>query len=248
MIEIKGLSKNYGSVKALQPLNLRLSVGKTHVCLGSSGCGKSTLLRLICGLIEPTEGEVIINGKKVSTSSQRKTALNIGYVIQEGGLFPHLTAKENIELAAKVNGWNKINIKKRRSYLMELMTMKESLLEKFPKQLSGGQRQRFSLMRALMLDPEIILMDEPLGALDPVVRSHLQIELKDIFEKLNKTVVMVTHDVWEGAFLGDTISLFDQGQLLQHGKFSDLMTSPANSFVSSFLKAQWPPKEVMEWL
>lgn len=245
MIDIRNVEKKYGPVTALSPVNLQLARGKTHVFLGSSGSGKSTLLRLMSGLMAPTSGEIIIDGEKVSTDRQRHLAGKIGYVIQEGGLFPHLSARDNIGLQARTQGWSQEKTSMRISQLAELVQLEQTLLEQFPKQLSGGQRQRVALMRALMLDPSLLLLDEPLGALDPLVRADLQQELKTIFNQVKKTVILVTHDINEGAYFGHSISLFHNGQLVQHGTFQDLVTAPTSGFVTKFIRAQVPVPEVM---
>lgn len=232
----------------LHNVSLSLKSGQTHVLLGSSGSGKSTLLRLICGLIDPTSGEIFFDKRKMSSKVQLKLASEIGYVIQEGGLFPHLTARNNIALSAQTHGWTRAKIKERVNYLANLVQLDETLLDRFPRQLSGGQRQRIALMRALMLDPPLLLLDEPLGALDPIVRSELQKELKRIFNLVKKTVVLVTHDVGEGAFFGHTISLFHDGALLQHGDFKSFIDHPVSDFVTRFIHAQSPPPELLESL
>ena len=248
MIEIQKLSKFYGDRAALKNINLSLKEGETHVFLGSSGSGKSTLLRLMSGLIDADVGEVSISGVKVSTRNQKKLSSQIAYVIQEGGLFPHFTGRENVALAAQLAGWDKAKISSRMNELCQLVQLDQSFLEQYPKQLSGGQRQRIALMRALMLDPPLVLLDEPLGALDPLVRSELQRELKRIFNQVRKTVIMVTHDIGEGAFFGHTISLFHEGELLQHGGFKSFIKNPASDFVTRFFKAQVPPAELLESL
>lgn len=248
MIDIQNVSKYYGKLVALKNISLALKEGETHIFLGSSGSGKSTLLRIISGLIDADAGQIKINQEIVSSANQKKLSSQIAYVIQEGGLFPHLTARENIALAAKLAGWGSDKIKKRTSELCQLVQLSENFLEQYPKQLSGGQRQRIALMRALMLDPPLILLDEPLGALDPLVRSELQRELKRIFNLVQKTVVMVTHDIGEGAFFGHSLSLFHEGELVQHGDFKSFIKNPVNEFVTRFIKAQVPPPELLESL
>ncbi len=248
MIQIKNVSKFYGSRAALKNINLSLKEGETHVFLGSSGSGKSTLLRIISGLIDADEGEVKISGERVSMLNQKRLSSQIAYVIQEGGLFPHLTGRENIALAARLTGWSLEKITARIHELCHLVQLDPSFLEQYPKKLSGGQRQRIALMRALMLDPPLILLDEPLGALDPLVRSELQRELKRIFNHVKKTVLMVTHDIGEGAFFGHSISLFNEGLLVQHGEFKSFIKNPSNDFVTRFIKAQVPLPELLESL
>jgi osmoprotectant transport system ATP-binding protein len=218
-------------------------VGETSVLIGPSGCGKSTLLRLIIGLIQPDSGSIEIDGEQISKISLQNMRRKMGYVIQEGGLFPHLTASKNIVLMANYLRWNRERIKKRLYELVELTRFPEDKLENFPVELSGGQRQRVGLMRALMLDPHILLFDEPLAALDPLIRSELQKDLKRIFLTLKKTVIIVTHDMGEASYFGDKIFLINQGQLVQSGSLSELLNYPADSFVMRFINAQRSPLE-----
>ena len=170
----------------------------------------------------------------------------MGYVIQEGGLFPHLTAQENVSLAARHIGWKRDRIQERMAKLCELTNFPVDALDRFPAQISGGQKQRVSLMRALMLDPGILLLDEPLGALDPLIRFELQTDLKEVFQVLGKTVVMVTHDIGEAGFFGDTIILLRDGRIMQQGTLSDLVKRPVDPFVTLFIKAQRSPLESIE--
>lgn len=252
MIELRNISKKFDSKTVLTDIGITLASGQTHVLIGSSGCGKSTLLRMIMGLTRPDSGEVIIDGTALTKSNQPNIVRRIGYVIQEGGLFPHLTAEENITLMARVSGeesgWSLARIKARRDELSALVGFDPSVLKRYPKELSGGQRQRVSLMRALMLDPPLLLLDEPLGALDPIVRSGLRSELKDIFNRLGKTVLIVTHDLDEAAFFGHTITLLQDGRIEQHGEFSELALKPATSFVSEFINAQKPSQWLRQFL
>lgn len=248
MILVKNVSKKFENRLALDFTNLQLAEKQTHVFWGSSGSGKTTLLRLIAGLTEVSSGEIWIGDQKISTSLQKQLASKIGYVIQEGGLFPHLNAWQNIALAGLPESWDDNQTSNRIQELASLVQLELPLLKQYPKQLSGGQRQRVALMRSLLLDPPIILLDEPLGALDPLVRSDLQKELKRIFNKLNKTVIFVTHDIGEGAFFGHTISLFHEGRLVQHGDFNNFIDHPKNEFVTKFITAQIPPAELLSAL
>ena len=168
-------------------------------------------------------------------------------MVQEGGLFPHLTAQQNVALAAEAQAWPAERIANRIAELVSLVGFDESIMGKFPVELSGGQRQRVSLMRALMLDPPILLLDEPLGSLDPLVRDDLQQQLKDIFRKLQKTVMVVTHDIREAAILGETITLMTDGRIVQHGSFHDLATNPSSEFVTAFIQAQELPTHLQEF-
>jgi len=179
----------------------------------------------------------------------RATAVELrrrmGYVIQDGGLFPHLTAAGNITLMARYLGWSRARVRDRLTELAELTHFPPEGLDRFPVQLSGGQRQRVSLMRALMLDPEVLLLDEPLGALDPMIRSGLQRELKSIFRTLRKTVILVTHDIGEAGFFGDEIVLLREGRAVQRGSLEDLVRTPAEAFVTDFVNAQRTPLETL---
>ena len=238
VLRLENLSKSYGATQALAPLSVEITAGETTVLIGPSGCGKSTLLRLINGLIKPTSGSVYFDGKPVTADNIRSFRHRMGYVIQDGGLFPHLSARENAALLASHLGWDRQRIDARLTELADLVQIPVDRLDSFPLQLSGGQQQRISLMRALMLDPDVLLLDEPLGALDPMIRADLQSDLRRIFRSLGKTVVMVTHDLHEAGYFGDTILLLRDGQLEQSGLFADLLARPATPFVESFINAQ----------
>jgi osmoprotectant transport system ATP-binding protein len=238
MIILKGLSKEYGGVPALCPTDLTMETGQTTALIGPSGCGKSTLLRLIIGLLEPTTGTVIVAGQTLTPANALALRHRMGYVIQDGGLFPHLTAAQNALLLARHLGKTETETQPRLRELCALTAFPTDGLNRYPVELSGGQRQRVSLMRALMLDPDILLLDEPLGALDPLVRAALQTDLKEIFQRLKKTVVLVTHDMAEAGYLGDKIVLLSEGRVVQQGTLADLRDRPVNAFVSEFLNAQ----------
>lgn len=243
MITIERLQKTYN--KFTLSINfIHFEEARTTVIVGPSGCGKSTLLRLIAYLIKPDAGKILIDGIELDAASSRQAKKKMGYVIQEGGLFPHMTAKENVALVARRMGWDTQKMARRLHELCEITSISPDLLHRFPLELSGGQRQRISLMRALMLDPPILLMDEPLGALDPIVRVKLQSDLKRIFQSLKKTVLFVTHDVSEAAYFGDEIVLISNGSVVQKGTISDLLKTPKNAFVTSFIRAQRPPDEL----
>lgn len=252
MICLSSVSKSFDTRVAVDSVTLELPSAQTHVLLGPSGCGKSTLLRMMAGLTWPDEGSVEINGIEPTLQNQQSYARAIGYVIQEGGLFPPLTARANTVLLAQVlgpkEGWSVARVAGRFEELCRLMGFEAGILERFPQELSGGQRQRVSLMRALMLDPPVLLLDEPLGALDPIVRSGLRAELKRIFNQLQKTVVLVTHDLDEAAFFGHTITLLKDGTVEQHGAFADLAQRPIRPFVSEFLNAQKPSEFLKAFL
>jgi osmoprotectant transport system ATP-binding protein len=237
-IQFRHISKSYNSVKALTEVTCSFDRSKTSVLIGPSGCGKSTLLRLIVGLAKSDSGKIAIDDQLLSDSNLSSVRKNIGYVIQDGGLFPHLTAYENLALMATYIGWSNENISKKIEKLSRLTKFPEDGLHRFPAELSGGQKQRISLMRALMLDPEFLLLDEPLGALDPLIRYELQEDLKEIFSTLKKTVVLVTHDLNEAVFFADEIFLMRDGNILQSGNIEDFINSPTDPFVTKFINAQ----------
>lgn len=238
MIELQGVSKTFGAFAALKPTNLVFEERKTTVLIGPSGCGKSTILRMIIGLVKPSTGRIRFDGTIISPETILQVRRRMGYVIQEGGLFPHLTARQNILLLPTHLGRPLEEMKTRLVELSELTRLPQDILSRYPVELSGGQRQRVSLIRALMLKPDVLLLDEPLAALDPMVRASLQTELKAVFQHLNQTVVLVTHSMAEAAYLGDKIVLLRQGDIVQAGTFGELRDRPADSFVSEFINAQ----------
>lgn len=241
MIAVENVSKKYGAQTALAPTTLQFPTGQTTALIGPSGCGKSTLLRLLVGLILPGTGRVLINNRELTPANAEQRRHEIGYVIQDGGLFPHLTAERNVTLLARFLGRPQPDIQQRLTELADLVQLPRASLSRFPADLSGGQRQRLGLMRALMLDPPLLLLDEPLGALDPITRFDLQTQLKDIFARLQKTVVLVTHDMGEAAYFGDSIVLMRAGAIVQAGTLDDLLYRPAERYVSDFIRAQRSP-------
>ncbi|MBI1925844.1 ATP-binding cassette domain-containing protein [Candidatus Poribacteria bacterium] len=238
MLQLKDVSKHFGDVVALHPTNLTIEGGQTTALIGPSGCGKSTILRLIIGLLEPTTGNVEFEGERVSSSNILELRRRMGYVIQDGGLFPHLTAAQNVTLMARHLKRPAGEMQGQLEKLCDLTHFPKEGLNRYPVELSGGQRQRVSLMRALVLDPGVLLLDEPLGALDPMVRASLQTELKEIFQRLGRTVVLVTHDMAEAGYLGDQIVLLKEGKIVQQGTLDDLQNRPTDRFVSEFITAQ----------
>jgi osmoprotectant transport system ATP-binding protein len=238
MIELRGVSKAYAGTTVLARLDLSIEPGSTTVLIGPSGCGKSTLLRLMIGLIRPDTGTVTVDGVELTPETVLDVRQRLGYVIQDGGLFPHLSARNNVTLMARYLGWEVARIESRLAALAELTRFPLDGLDRFPVQLSGGQRQRVSLMRALMLEPKVVLLDEPLGALDPIVRAELQTDLRAIFRSLEKTVVMVTHDLAEAGWFGDEILLMRDGKVVQRGPLAALFDQPADPFVTQFVSAQ----------
>jgi len=240
MLELEGVSKRYGDRIAVNDVRLRADRGTT-VLIGPSGCGKSTLLRMMIGLIRPDAGQVFFEGATLTRQNILHVRRRIGYVVQDGGLFPHLTAHKNVTLVPQYLNWDRGRIEARVAELAELTRMPRALLANLPHELSGGQRQRVSLMRALVLDPDVLLLDEPLAALDPMVRRDLQQDLLDIFKRLGKTVVLVTHDIGEAAFFGDRIILLRDGRIVQEGTWRDLVNRPATDFATKFINAQRSP-------
>src|SRR6266576_4881668 len=238
LVQLLAVAKRYAGAPALYPTDLSIERGKTTVLIGPSGCGKSTLLRVIIRLIAPDSGTIDFDGSQITPASIEMLRRRIGYVIQEGGLFPHLTARANILLMARHLGKSDEEVRKRLLELCELTRFSEKLLPRYPLELSGGQRQRVSLMRALMLSPELLLLDEPLGALDPLVRASLQKDLKEIFTRLGQTVLFVTHDLAEAIYFADEIVLMNEGRIFQKGTIADLRERPADPFVSEFINAQ----------
>ena len=238
LVHFRDASKLFGNDFALRDVNLEIERGKITALIGPSGCGKSTILRLIVGLIVADTGEIEFDGEQITAGTIMKIRRRLGYVIQDGGLFPHLTARHNLTLQPRLFRKRRDEIEKRITELCQLTTFPNSALDRYPLALSGGQRQRVSLMRALMLSPELLLLDEPFAALDPLVRMNLQRDLKEICARLQQTVLLVTHDLAEAAFLGDEIALMNEGRIVQRGSIADLRAKPANEFVREFISAQ----------
>jgi osmoprotectant transport system ATP-binding protein len=246
MFELRGISKSYGGQAAITGLDLVLPRGATTALIGPSGCGKSTILRMLCGLLTPDAGRVTFDGQEVTPRSSIELRRRMGYVIQDGGLLPHLDARGNVTLMARYLGWDAARIEARVRELADLARLPQASLARFPAQLSGGQRQRVGLMRALMLDPDALLLDEPMGALDPLVRSELQEDLRAAFARLGKTVVVVTHDLGEAGFLASHLVLLRDGAIVQRGSLADLWRTPADPFVTRFIRAQRPALGALE--
>jgi osmoprotectant transport system ATP-binding protein len=237
-IAFENVTHRYPHAVAVDGVTLRVDAGETVALIGPSGCGKSTLLKLAVGLVWPQQGSVVVAGHALAPTNVLEMRQRIGYVIQSGGLFPHLSGEANVTLAARFLRKDESWIEARISELAELVQLPRDALSRFPNDLSGGQRQRVSLMRALMLDPAVLLLDEPLGALDPMVRYGLQEDLHKLFERLGKSVLLVTHDMAEAAFFSKNIVLMRAGKIVQHGTYRDLIESPAEEFVRDFVNAQ----------
>jgi osmoprotectant transport system ATP-binding protein len=239
MLSAVQITKSFAGQRVLGPLDVECTKGQTTILLGLSGCGKSTLLRLLMGLTWPDSGTISIDDTTLTRENVLAMRRKLGYVTQDGGLFPHLTALDNILLAARYFK-EEAAARERLGPLLEMTKLQTDMLQRYPSELSGGQKQRVSMIRALVLDPGIVLLDEPMGALDPMIRADLQSDLKTIFTDLQKTVVLVTHDLAEAAFLGDHIVMMNSGHIVQKGSFTDLVRNPAAPFVSDFLAAQRP--------
>lgn len=238
LYQLVAAERHYEGHRALGPVDLAIAPGERLALIGPSGCGKSTLLKLLIGLVPPSAGQVLWKGAPLDAIEPVAWRRRLGYVIQEGGLFPHLTARDNVGLVARASGWSRERIAARIGELAALAGLAPERLRRYPNELSGGQRQRVSLMRALMLDPEVLLLDEPLGALDPMIRFRLQDDLAAIVQSLGKTVILVSHDLAEAVFLSDRIILLRDGRIEQQGPFAALRDDPASGFVRDFVRAQ----------
>jgi osmoprotectant transport system ATP-binding protein len=237
-IELSGVTKTFAGSRApaVQPLDLTVPGGSLVVLIGPSGCGKTTTLRMINRLIEPTAGTITIGGADIRDRPATELRRSIGYVIQQVGLFPHRTIAQNIATVPKVLGWERDRITARVEELVDLVGLDRELLPRFPAELSGGQQQRVGVARALAADPPVLLMDEPFGAVDPIVRARLQHELLDLQAKVHKTIVLVTHDIDEAVALGDKVAVLNVGGVLEQYDAPDtILARPANDFVASFL-------------
>lgn len=238
MIKVDNVSRHFGEVKAVDGVSFEVPEQETLILLGTSGCGKTTTLKMINRLIEPTGGNIFINGKNIMEQQPEALRRGIGYVLQNNGLFPHYTVAENIAIVPHLLKWDKQKTEKRTTELLEKLHLDAAYLKAYPNELSGGQQQRIGLARALASDPPVLLMDEPFGALDNVTRSKIHAEFKALDELKRKTIIMVTHDVQEAFELGDRICLMDKGKILQNGTPEELLFKPKNDFVKDFLEHQ----------
>ena len=235
MIELRAVRKSYGPRTIVRDLSLTIARGALHVLVGPSGCGKSTLLRMMNGLVTPDAGVVLVRGVDLSSCDQRVLRMGLGYVIQSIGLFPHWTAARNIAAVMELAGWPRPRIAKRVAELAAAFSLDDDLLQRYPHQMSGGQQQRVGVARALGVDPDIVLMDEPFGALDPVIRTTLQDEVLRLHRTSDKTIVFVTHDMDEALRLGTRITILDAGGVAQDDAPGAILRAPATPFVRAFV-------------
>jgi osmoprotectant transport system ATP-binding protein len=223
---------------AVDALDLTIETGQVCVLIGPSGCGKTTTMRMVNRLIEPTSGRILVGGQDVTEADPVALRRHIGYVIQQIGLFPHMTIAQNVATVPKLLGWEPARIKARVAEMLELVGLDPAqFLDRYPRHLSGGQRQRVGVARALAADPPVMLMDEPFGAVDPIVRGRLQEEFLAILKRLNKTVILVTHDIDEAIRMGDVVTILKEGRLVQYDTPDRLLAAPANDFVADFVGA-----------
>ena len=238
MIRMENVTKRYaeGAAPSVDSLTLEVPEGSTVALIGPSGCGKTTTMRMINRLIEPTEGRILVNGEDVTKADPVQLRRHIGYVIQNVGLFPHMTIAENIAAVPNLLGWDHKRIATRTQELLDLVGLDpKEMLKRYPRQLSGGQRQRIGVARALAADPAVLLMDEPFGAIDPIARARLQDEFRQILKRVRKTVVLVTHDLDEAIRLGDRIAIMRAGKIVQYDTPDAILSHPADEFVANFV-------------
>ena len=238
MIKAENLIRKFGASVAVNDISFEVKEGENLILLGTSGCGKTTTLRMINRLIEPDSGTVFIDGIDIRTRQPEELRRGIGYVLQSHGLFPHYTVAENIAIVPGLLKWQNTDIRKRADELFHKLNLDPALADKYPAALSGGQQQRVGLARSLMVNPPVLLMDEPFGALDNLTRISIRKEFKALDELVKKTVIMVTHDVQEAFEMGDRICLMDKGEIKQIGTPEELLFHPANDFVADFFEEQ----------
>lgn len=239
MIQAVELTKKFNGTTAVDRVSFEVGEGRTLGLIGTSGCGKTTTLRMLNRLVEPTSGRVLIDGQDISRKSPEVLRRGIGYVIQNIGLFPHYTVAENVAVVPRLLNQNEEHIRKRSGELLELVGLPaERYSKRYPHELSGGQQQRVGFARALAADPPVVLLDEPFGGLDQITRGQIQRDFRHLNQQLGKTVVLVTHDVFEAVFLCDDLCLMNQGKVQQCGPPSELIFRPANDFVADFFRSQ----------
>ena len=236
IISFKNVNKYYGENKILSNFNLDINKGEFITVIGSSGSGKTTMLKMINGLIIPDEGDVIVNGQSVKNTDIIRLRRNIGYVIQEIGLFPHMTVSKNISYVLELEKHNKTKLLETVNNLINVVELDKEMLDRYPNELSGWQKQRVGIARALASRPEILLMDEPFGALDGITRKSLQEEILKIQKKLNVTIVFITHDIKEAFKLGSRIIIVDKGEIVQSGDKNEIKNNPKTEFVKNLIE------------
>lgn len=248
MIEFKNVFKKYKNTNVLSNISFKIETGNIVCLIGESGCGKTTTLKMINRLINPTKGHILIDGEDINNKNVIELRRNIGYVIQQTGLFPHLSIRENIDLIARLKKMPEDEINKKTKEMMDMVGLDMSYLDRYPTELSGGQQQRVGVARAFLTDPSIILMDEPFSALDPMTRNSLQDELLRIQEKFKKTIVFVTHDMDEAIKIADKICIMDGGHIIQYDTPENILKHPKNKFVSDFVgpKRIWTSPEFIK--
>lgn len=239
MIEYRNVRKYYGDQLIIQDINMKVEDGEFVVIIGPSGCGKTTAIKMLNRLLETSDGNILINGIDNKEMDLIQLRTMIGYVIQQIGLFPNMTVEENISVVPQILKWNKEKTKERVRELLSMVNMPyDSYAKKYPRQLSGGQQQRIGVLRAMAVNPPIIIMDEPFGALDPITREILQNEVKKIQKNLHITVLFITHDMHEAMKLADRIVFMDQGKILQTASLKEMVLHPANETVAQFIRLQ----------
>ncbi len=240
VIEFKDVSKKYpNGNEAVKKINFSINEGEFIVFIGTSGSGKTTALKMINRLEDATSGEIKVKGKNIFDYNIHKMRWDMGYVLQQVALFPHLTVEENIGIVPELKGWKKEKIKERTEELLEMIGLEsEKYMERMPHELSGGEAQRIGIARALAGNPEVILMDEPFSALDPITRRSLQKDIKELQQKINKTIVFVTHDIEEAFYLGDRIFIIKDGKIIQSGTKNELINNPEDEFVREFISLE----------
>ncbi|WP_346899182.1 ABC transporter ATP-binding protein [Clostridium sp. UBA7503] len=249
MIKFENISKKFKNTTVLSDVSFEIEKGKLVAIIGESGCGKTTTLKMINGLITPTSGKIYINNEDIATKNVIDLRRNMGYVIQQTGLFPHMTIRENIELIPKVQNKNPEDITQQTYDLMDMVGLDcDKFLNRYPVELSGGQQQRVGVARAFATNPDIILMDEPFSALDPITRSSLQDELVNLQSKLKKTIIFVTHDMDEAIKISDKMCIMDKGKIIQYDTPENILKNPVNDFVSQFVgkKRIWTSPEFIK--
>ncbi len=236
MIDFKNVSKYYNQdIKAVDNINLSIKKNETLVLLGRSGCGKTTTLKMINKLIPHDSGDILLNNQNIQNIESVELRRNIGYVIQDIGLFPHMTIEENIQIVPKLKKWPSDKITREVINVLDVIKLPITILKRYPGELSGGQKQRIGVARAIIANPDIILMDEPFGALDPITREELQEEFISLLNKIKKTIIFVTHDIFEAFKISDRIAIMDNGRIIQIGTPKEIAIKPVNKFVEKFI-------------